>query len=160
MGRPDKAGAPATDYEEVWRYLPLNEGPERPGHGISWILESDSGVLREGQSHFTKAFLARIGDAYLVMQQDKTHTITRMAQGEWTVKVTGGDVSARREHYDHGWKQIHALGPRNADLPSMANGLAGEGEGSWCIPGETVNVHGQQYIVRAFERWEMYRARI
>lgn len=160
MGRPDKPGAPATDYEEVWRYLSLHEGPGGPGHGISWILESDNGVLREGQNHYTKTFLARIGDAYLVMQQDKTHTITRTAQGEWTVKVTGGDVSARREHFDHGWKEIYALGPRRADLPSMVNGLAGESEGPWCIPGRTINVLGQQYVVRAFERWGLYRARL
>lgn len=158
MGRPDKPGAPATDYEEIWRYLPLHEGPGGSGHGISWILESDNGVLRDGQNHIIKTFLARIGDAYLVMQQDKTHTIIRTSEGEWTVKITGGEVSARREHFNHAWKKKYALGPRGSDLPSMIKGLSGEGKGSWCIPGEKVNIESRRYIVRAYERWGTYRA--
>ena len=45
MSRPDKAEAPTIAYEEVWRYLPLQQVIGGSHHGISWILESENRIL-------------------------------------------------------------------------------------------------------------------
>lgn len=150
MPRPDMPGAPVTDYEEVWRYLPLHKGPEGPGNGCSWILESEEGDLGEGQFHIQKVFLARIRGTYLALHQGQTRVRTQTAQG-WTVKVSGRDVSARREEWiDQRWEEKYVLGPNSGDLVSMAKGFDEKSLVSW-YPGATVNVGGHRYIVQAFE---------
>ncbi|KAJ5479226.1 hypothetical protein N7530_004735 [Penicillium desertorum] len=124
MARPDVPGAPMTDYEEVWRYLPFREGPEGSGRGLSWILESDEGVLEEGQHKVTKTFLAKMGGSYLVLCQKQIHVVRQTPLGERTVQITGEGVSARREEWtDDHWEIKYALGPNNDSLPSMTNGL-------------------------------------
>ena len=149
MARPDVPGAPITDYEEVWRYLPFREGPEGPGRGLSWILESDEGVLEEGQHKITKMFLARIGGSYLVLRQKQIHVVRQALPGERAVQITGEEVSARREEWtDDHWEIKYALGPSNDSLPSMTNGLDVEIRGHKC--GEKVTVGGCDFIVRAF----------
>ncbi|RMJ23376.1 hypothetical protein PHISP_05762 [Aspergillus sp. HF37] len=150
MPRPDMPGAPMTGYEEVWRYLPPHEGPEGPGNGFSWILESDDGDLGEGQFHIQKVFLARICGTYLALHQGQTRVRTQTAQG-WAVKVSGGDVSARREEWiGHRWEEKCTLGSNSGDLLSMAKGFDKKSQSSW-YPGAMVNVGGHRYIVQAFE---------
>ncbi|KAJ6184516.1 hypothetical protein N7519_005817 [Penicillium mononematosum] len=149
MARPDVPGAPMTDYEEVWRYLPFREGPEGPGRGLSWILESDEGVLEEGQHKITKMFLAGIGGSYLVLRQKQIHVVRRTPLGERTVQITGEEVSTRREEWtDDHWEIKYALGPNNGSLPSMANGLGVDMRGR--KSGEKVTVGGCDFILRAF----------
>ncbi|CAG8277522.1 unnamed protein product [Penicillium nalgiovense] len=150
MARPDVPGAPMTDYEEVWRYLLFCEGPEGPGRGLSWILESDEGVLKEGQHKVTKMFLARIGGSYLVLCQKQIHVVRRTPLRERTVQITGEEVSARREEWtDDHWEIKYALGPSNDSLPSMANGPGVDMRGRR-KSGEKVTVGGCDFIVRAF----------
>lgn len=139
-----------TDYEEVWRNLPFPEGPEGPGRGVSWVLESDEGVLEEGQHQITKLFLARIWGSYLVLYQKQIHEVSRTPSGEWAVKITGQEVSGRREEWANGhWEIKHALGPDCDSLPSMAKGLDIHLRGS---KSEKVTVKGRDFITRAFER--------
>lgn len=149
MARPDVPGEPMTDYEEVWRYLPFREGPEGPGRGLSWILESDEGVLEEGQHQVTKVFLAQIGGSYLVLHQKQIHAVGQTALGGRAVQITGEEVSARREEWTDGhWEVKHALGTGSDGLPSMANGLD---VGMWGRKsGEKVTVGGCDFIVRAY----------
>lgn len=151
MPRPDLPGAPVTEYEEFWRELPFREGPEGPKRGISWVLESDDGDLSEteGEVTVTKTFLGRIWGTYLALQQVQTHTRQRDS-GRWMISKTGTDVSARREEWNSGWHERYAVGT-HAELPSMIDGLDGEGEGSWRRPGEKVRIGGKWYSVRAFE---------
>lgn len=149
MARPDVPGEPITDYEEVWRYLPFREGPEGPGHGPSWILESDEGVLGDGQHHVTKVFLAQIGGSYLVLHQKQIHVVGQTPLGERVVQITGEEVSARREEWTDGhWEAKYALGPGSDGLPSMANGLDVEMRGR--KSGEKVTVGGWDFIVRGY----------
>lgn len=150
MARPDVPGAPMTDYEEVWRNLPFPEGPEGPGRGISWVLESDEGVLQEGQHQVTKIFLGRIWGSYLVLYQKQVHKVKRAPSGEWVVQITGQEVSGRREEWVDGhWETKNALGPDCDSLPSMAKGLDVHIQGS---QNEKVSFGGCDFIVRAFER--------
>lgn len=152
MPRPDLPGAPETEYEEVWRELPFKEGPEGPGKGMSWVLESDDGELEgEGEVTVVKTFLGRLWGTYMALQQTQTHTRQRSSSGEWVVKKTGADVSARREEWSSAWEDRYVVGSAGGMLPSMENGLEGEGQGSWRVPGEKVSVEGRTYIVRAFE---------
>jgi hypothetical protein len=152
MPRPDLPGAPETDYEEVWRELPFKQGPEGPGKGMSWVLESDDGELEgEGEVTVVKTFLGRMWGAHLALQQTQTHTRTKSSSGDWVVRKTGAGVSARREEWSSGWKDRYVVGPAGGKLPSMGNGFEGEGQGSWRVPGEKVSVQGKTYIVRAFE---------
>ncbi|CRL25920.1 unnamed protein product [Penicillium camemberti] len=149
MARPDVPGAPMTDYEEVWRYLPFREGPEGPGRGLSWILESDEGVLEEGRHQVTKMFLAQIGGSYLVFYQKQIHVVGQTPLRERAVQITGEEVSARREEWTDGhWEVKYALGPGSDGLPSMANGLDVKMRG--CKSGEKVTVGGWDFIVRAY----------
>lgn len=147
-----------TDYEEVWRYLPFREGPAGPGRGLSWILESDEGVLEEGQHQVTKMFLAQIGGSYLVLHQKQIHTVGQTALGERAVQITGEEVSARREEWTDGhWEVKHALGPGSDSLPSMVNGLDVEMWGR--KSGEKVTVGGCDFIVRAYAAHAPRKAR-
>ncbi|KAJ5213629.1 hypothetical protein N7449_000798 [Penicillium cf. viridicatum] len=149
MTRPDVPGEPTTDYEEVWRYLPFREGPEGPGHGLSWILESDEGVLGDGHHQVTKVSLAQIGGSYLVLHQKQIHVVGQTLLGERVVQITGEEVSARREEWTDGhWEVKYALGPGSDGLPSMANGLDVEMRGR--KSGEKVTVGGWDFIVRAY----------
>lgn len=152
MPRPDLPGSPVTEYEEVWRELPFREGPEGPKRGISWVLESDDGNLgeTEGEVMVTKTFLGRIWGTYLALQQVQTHTRGRDSSGRWEISKTGREVSARREEWNSGWSERYAVGTPTG-LPSMIEGLNGEGEGPWRQPGEKVRIDGKWYIVRAFE---------
>ncbi|KAJ5932273.1 hypothetical protein N7516_006762 [Penicillium verrucosum] len=148
MARPDVPGAPMTDYEEVWRYLPFREGPKGLGRGLSWILESDEGVLEEGQHQVTKMFLARIGGSYLVLHQKQIHVVGQTALRGRAVQINGEKVSARREEWTDGhWEVKYALGPGNDGLPSMANGLDVKMQGR--KSGDKVTVGGWDFIVRA-----------
>ncbi|KAJ5407875.1 hypothetical protein N7509_001758 [Penicillium cosmopolitanum] len=112
MRRSDRQGAPMTDYEEVWRYLPLKFVPENSGGNTAWVLESVDGSLAESQNLVIKQFLAKVGRFYLVQQQQKTRVRTLSDDGKWTVKITGGPVSARREEWTGDcWEEIYVLGP-------------------------------------------------
>lgn len=149
MPRPDIAGTPETDYEEVWRELPFRVGPEGSQRGLSWILESyDPELGGEDQVTVTKTFIGRIWGTYLSLQQVQTHS--RQSGSDDVVK-SGADVSARREEWDSGWKEVYAVGESAGDLPSMMAGFEGEVNGSWRVPGDKVEVQGRTFIVRAFE---------
>lgn len=153
MSRPDRPGAPVTEYEEVWRELPFREGPDGPGKGISWVLESDNGDLSEveGEVTMTKTFLGRIWGTYLALQQSQTQTRRKTLSGDWSISKSGTEVSARREEWDAGWKERYVVGANARDLPSMVVGLNGTNEGSWRKVGSRVVVDGKWYIVRAYE---------
>jgi hypothetical protein len=155
MPRPDLPGVPETEYEEVWRELPFREGPEGPGKGISWVLESDDGELEgeEGEVTVVKTFLGRLWGTYLALQQTQTHSRQRSSSGQWIVKKTGAAVSARREEWGlaQGWGDRYVVGPVGDALPSTRSGLESEGQGPWRVPGEKVKIQGKTYIVRAFE---------
>ncbi|OKP12503.1 hypothetical protein PENSUB_1869 [Penicillium subrubescens] len=152
MPRPDLPGAPETEYEEVWRELPFKEGPEGPGKGMSWVLESDDGEP-EGEGEFTvvKTFLGRIWGTYLALEQTQTHIRTRSPSGDLVVRKTGADVSARREEWSSAWENRYVVGVNGEKLPSIGNGFEGEGQGYWRVSGERVSVRGRTFIVRAFE---------
>lgn len=158
MPRADLPGAPMTTFEEVWRELPFREGPEGAKKGISWILESDDAPLavseKEEQITVTKTFLGRIWGTYLAFQQTQTHSNEKNEAGEWSVKRTGAEVSARREEWGTGWEEKYVIGPEADVVPSIKNGFQGEGEGAWKVPGEKVTIQGKTYIVRAFEAIE------
>lgn len=153
MARPDIPGEPVTEYEEVWRYLPPLRGPEKQAC-ISYVLESDDGVLGDGLHRLNKVFIARIGGQCLVFQQDVTHERRRVSRGKWTVQICGGDVSARREEWVGGrWEAKYILGPRGDELPSMSGELGSIGCGSGLCPGDGVSLGGRRFIVRAYESW-------
>jgi hypothetical protein len=155
MPRADLPGAPMTTFEEVWQELPFREGPEGAKQGISWILESDDAFLalgeQEGQVTVNKIFMGRIWGTYLAFQQTQTHTNQKDESGVWSVKRSGGEVSARREEWSSKWEEKYVVGPDVAAVPSMKNGFDGEGVGTWRIPGEKVLIQGKSFIVRAFE---------
>ncbi|KAJ5798451.1 uncharacterized protein N7503_007747 [Penicillium pulvis] len=155
MPRTDLPGSPMTGFEEVWRELAFREGPEGPKKGLSWILESDDRDLDFGEGNevtITKMFMGRIWGTYLAFRQVQTHTREKGVSGEWTVKRAGAEVSARREEWSSGsWEDKYLVGPDGGAVPSMKSGFAGEGEGSWRVPGETVTIDGKAFIVRAFE---------
>ncbi|KAE8154563.1 hypothetical protein BDV25DRAFT_135733 [Aspergillus avenaceus] len=146
MPRPDVPGAPMTEYEEVWRELTFREGPEGPGKGVSWVLESKYEVgIGEGEVEVARTFLARVWGTYLVVRQKQIHTRSEETGG--IVVKDGGDVSARREEWDgsSGWVAKYVLGAEGKELPSAQNIQV---QGS---PGETAIVQGQPYIIRSFE---------
>jgi hypothetical protein len=152
MPRSDLPGAPECEYEEVWRELPFRKGPEGGNGGISWVLESDNGDIsgsdREGEVQVVKTFLGRIWGTYLALRQTQTHVRMRDPSGALVVKKSGAGVSARREEWESGWKEKYVVGEVAGALPSMVDGLAGEGR--WKV-GDKVDVNGERYIVRAFE---------
>lgn len=153
MPRPDLPGAPETEYEEVWRELPFREGPEGPKKGISWVLESDDGDLGEWEGEFAvvKTFLGRIWGTYLALQQKQVHMRHKDASGGWVVRKNGAEASARREEWvGSRWEERYVVGDAGDELASMITGIANEGKG-WRVPGERVVIHGQTFIVRAFE---------
>lgn len=153
MPRPDRSGAPVTEYEEIWRELPFREGPEGAKRGMSWVLESDDGELREGETTLTKTFLGRIWGTYLALEQTQVHKRTKDSNGNWVVSKSGADVSVRREEWSSGWKDRYVVGVNGTKLPSMTRtgGFEGEGKSSWRVPGGKVKIEGRQYIVRSFE---------
>ena len=155
MPRTDLPGSPMTGFEEVWRELAFREGPEGAKKGLSWILESDDRNLDFGEGNevtITKMFMGRIWGTYLAFRQVQTHTREKGVSGEWTVKRAGAEVSARREEWSSGsWEEKYLVGPDGGAVPSMKSGFAGEGKGSWRVPGETVTIDGKAFIVRAFE---------
>lgn len=146
-----------TDYEEVWRHLPYRKGP---GHGVSWILESDDGELGAGQYNISKVFMGRMGATFLVLRQDQVHARRQGADGKWSVRISGAPVSARLEEwFDGHWEVKYNLGPNRGDLPSMTEGLDRDCLGLWC-PGKKVHVGGHSYIVRAFEEFAHSKANL
>lgn len=150
MARPGIPGEPMTDYEELWRYLHPGQGPGR--YCTSYVLESDHGVLGDGLHELNKVFIARIGGRYLVLQQNVTHERRMVSRGKWTVRITGGDVSARREEWVDGrWEARYVLGPRGGELTSMNGELGSLGYDSGLCGGDKVTVGGCRYIVRACE---------
>ncbi|KAJ5183418.1 hypothetical protein N7492_001034 [Penicillium capsulatum] len=153
MPRPDRPGAPVTEYEEIWRELPFREGPEGSGKGISWVLESDDGDLgeAEGEVTVTKTFLSRIWGTYLALQQAQTQKRETSSSGGWKFSKSGSEVSARREEWNSGWQERYVIGDHARDLPSMVSGLNGKDERSWGRPGSRVVVDGRWYVVRAYE---------
>lgn len=120
-------GMEVTEYEEVWRQiLPL------PGSKRAWILESKG----EGR----KVFLGRIGGGYMAIGGD-----------------SGEGFGARREEWDERgrrWEVKYKIGDVG-DIPSIvelgAEGFGGEAE--WQM-GNTVDVAGRDFLVRAFEALE------
>jgi len=137
-------------YVEIWKELSFREGPEGELKGMSWVLELDDGVSEEGKVLVTKTFLGRVWGTYLALRQSQLHRRYRDESGNWTVRKSGNDVSARREEWDSGWRGKVVFGETGKSLPSM-NGIQGEGKGSWRVPGEKVTIQGESYIVRAFE---------
>lgn len=155
MSRPDVPGAPLTDYEEVWRYLSPISGGQMSSPPVAWILESDDGDGLVGQRRANKTFLGRIGDRYLALRQEQTHT----TGPDWQAKISGGEVSARSEVWcgDH-WEQKHILGSGQHSLPSMSRDFDLVDQASWEKVGQRVVVGGRRYIVRAFEKAETRKA--
>ncbi|CAG8126458.1 unnamed protein product [Penicillium salamii] len=150
MPRPDVPGSPDTEYEEVWRELPFRIGPEGPAKGLSWVLESDDGIIQTGgEVTVTKTFLGRIWGTYLALRQVRTHRREEDSKGNLVAKRSGFDVSARREEWDSEWKEKYTVGASVSDLPSMVAGFEGD-QSRWRV-GEKVVVQGQTYLVRAFE---------
>ncbi|KAJ5245966.1 hypothetical protein N7468_000949 [Penicillium chermesinum] len=153
MPRPDLPGAPVTDYEEVWRELPFKEGPEGPNRGISWILESDDSDLdnQAESTTVTKTFLGRIWGTFLALQQEQTVVRQKNSAGDWVIRKSGNEVSARREEWNAGWQNKYVVGAEGALLPSMKAGLGEEGTKPWRTVGEKIVIKGKRFIVRAFE---------
>ncbi|KAJ5775569.1 uncharacterized protein N7511_000580 [Penicillium nucicola] len=151
MARLDREGAPMTDYEEIWRYLPLREVPEAFGGNTSWVLQSVEDV-GEGRYPVSKEFLAKVGRFYLVLHQEQSQVSTRAPEGKWTVDITGEQVSARREEWlgDH-WEEKYVLGLHGGRLPSMAKDLIGRDQSWRWTPGEKVSIRGSSYVVRGVE---------
>ncbi|EPS27996.1 hypothetical protein PDE_02941 [Penicillium oxalicum 114-2] len=153
MPRPDLPGAPETEYEEVWRELPFTPGPKGAPKEIAWVLESEDGDQdTEGEFAVTKTFLGRLWGTYLALEQAQVHTRRKDSSGEWTVKKTGTEVSARREEWSSGWEDRYVIGGSGPSLLSMKSGFdVDDGKPRWSKPGEKVNLQGRSYIVRAFE---------
>ncbi|KAK1148507.1 hypothetical protein N8T08_009513 [Aspergillus melleus] len=150
MPRPDKPGAPVTDYEEVWRELTFREGPEGPRKGVSWVLESKHQIQEGDEKKVARTFLARVWGTYVVIRQMQ---IIGRSHGSSDISVKEGRaVSARREEWDPttGWAAKYVLPGKGEELPSMKS-LERECMGAWRIPGETVVVCGDKYTVRSFE---------
>lgn len=155
MARPDVPGAPTTDYEEVWRYLPATSGAQRSGPPVAWIIESDDGEQPIGRRQVTKTFLGRIGDRYLALQQEQTHVRSQSGNGDWQTKIYGGEVSACSEVWcGDRWEQKYALGSSRYQLPSMSRDFDAEKQATWREVGGKVFVGTRRYIVRAFEEGE------
>lgn len=149
MSRPDLPGAPVTEYEEVWRELSFREGPEGPGKGVSWVLESKHDLeLGEGQEvEVSRTFLARIWGTYLVVRQRQVYV--RLAGSKDAVVKTGKGVSARREEWDSTrWSAKYVLGLEGDSLPSAQDVEANE---QLRTPGGTILVKGEPYTIRSYE---------
>ncbi|PWY69424.1 hypothetical protein BO83DRAFT_428755 [Aspergillus eucalypticola CBS 122712] len=149
MPRADLPGSPIAEYEEVWRELKFQEGPEGPNTGVSWVLESRQKPLDEGEeAEVERTFLGRVWGTYLALHQVQIHTRPRCSST--TVVKSGQEVSARREEWDSasGWQLKYSIGPAGAQLPSTTQIL---GDSSWRT-GQTVILAGKEYIVRGFER--------
>lgn len=149
MSRPDLPGAPVTEYEEVWRELSFREGPEGPGKGVSWVLESKHDLeLGEGQEvEVSRTFLARIWGTYLVVRQRQVYVC--LAGSKDAVVKTGKGVSARREEWDSTrWSAKYVLGLEGDSLPSAQDVEANE---QLRTPGGTILVKGEPYTIRSYE---------
>ncbi|OJJ30007.1 hypothetical protein ASPWEDRAFT_122188 [Aspergillus wentii DTO 134E9] len=155
MPRPDLPDTPMTEYEEVWRELVFREGPEGPGKGLCWVLESEGEkeVLGTNTVGETKIFMARIWGTFLAFRQRLFHALQAELAGENGVRLKEGkEVSVRREEWDpkEGWQVKYAIGEEADSLPSMVKGLQGKSEDTW-KGRKNVMVDGQRYVLRAFE---------
>lgn len=166
MPRPNLPGNPVTEYEEVWRELSPLKGPEfLSDHDkqLAWILESveEQEGNEVGENHLVKTFLGKIGGTYVALQQGQAHRLETGHDGKSKVTKSGGSVVARREEWSEGesggsgkWIVKYVAGYENDALPALSMQLDGkfewEGKGSW-KEGDVVLVHGQKYIIRAFE---------
>ncbi|KAE8317159.1 hypothetical protein BDV41DRAFT_526924 [Aspergillus transmontanensis] len=150
MSRPDLPGAPVTEYEEVWRELSFREGPEGPGKGVSWVLESKHDLeLGEGQEvEVSRTFLARIWGTYLAVRQRQVYV--RLVGSKDVVVKTGKGVSARREEWDSsaGWSAKYVLGLEGDILPSAQDVEANE---QLRTPGGPILIKGEPYTIRSYE---------
>ncbi|KAL4892491.1 hypothetical protein BDV59DRAFT_180055 [Aspergillus ambiguus] len=154
MPRPDLPGAPVTAYEEVWRELGFQAGPEGDERGISWILESKYALPKDlgdvGEIEVPRTFLARIWGTYLALRQVQTVILDQRSK---TLRAKHGkDVSARREEWSQstGWASKYIIGDEGDKLPSMAD-IAHEGTEHWGSAGATITVQEREYTVRAIE---------
>jgi len=114
-----------TDYEEVWRELPVP-----PGAQIAWILQS---VDRKETT-----FLGRVSGYFLAFQQ-----------------AEGGPFSARREDLNGGdkWSLKYSIG--DATMPSAEDCLeAAKGRETKWSTGHVIDIAGDQYRVLAIETFE------
>lgn len=147
-----------SDYEEVWRELAPREGPDGPGGGYSWILESEGAGLSspmERETTVAKTFLGCIWGTYIALRQTQTLTGHRGLSGKWDVRKTGRGVSARCEEWDgkDGWREKYVVGADDGGLPSLASGFDREGETlGWSQIGQRVIIRETPFIVRAYER--------
>ena len=178
MPRPDIPGNPVTQYEEIWRELtPFPDTATDPGAkstdntGISYILDSEtihaneqlsgqqeSSTDHDARMHVTRTFLGRSCGIFLALRQTQTYNRQRdHANNRWIITHRlGGEVSARREEWgSSGWHVKYTFGPDGSNLPSKLNTaslpLDGEGKGLWRVEGQTVEIGGESYVVRAFE---------
>ncbi|PWY75021.1 hypothetical protein BO70DRAFT_364110 [Aspergillus heteromorphus CBS 117.55] len=147
MPRADLPGCPVAEYEEVWRELEFRAGPDGPGKGTSWVIESQNEIpLSEGDElEVNRTFLGKVWGTYLALRQVQIHV---RQEGSSKV-VEGKGVSARREEWDAvtGWQVKYCLGAGD-ELPSMNHGI---NDSTWKL-GQTVLVAGKKYIVRGLER--------
>lgn len=150
MPRPDLPGTPMTEYEEVWRELKFREGPEGPGKGVSWVLESkhDVDLGANAEMEVARTFVAKIWGTYLVVRQRQVYA--HLAGSNAAVVWEGKDVSARREEWDRndGWTATYVLGPDGDVLPSAKDIEDGE---QMRTPGGTAFINGEAYTVRSYE---------
>lgn len=121
MPCPEKGGV-ITPYEEIWRKIPPSSGSN-----LSWILQTTG----DGNT-----FIGRIGGGFIALQQGEN------------------GFAARSESWDDAsgkWVEKYAIGPLEGSPSMVAIGeRALDGEERWTI-GETVEVQGRKYVVRAFE---------
>ncbi|KAE8355901.1 hypothetical protein BDV28DRAFT_16768 [Aspergillus coremiiformis] len=150
MPRPDLPGSPVTEYEEVWEALKFREGPEGPGMGVSWVVESKCDVqIGEGEEvEIMRTFAARVWGTYLVLRQRQV--LARLPGSDAVVVKNGMRVSARREEWDSsaGWVVKYVLGPDGGSLFS-AKDIEVKELGQ--MPGGTVVIRGEVYTVRSYE---------
>lgn len=122
MPCPEKGGV-ITPYEEVWRKIPPS-----PGSDLSWILQS----FGDG-----KTFIGRIGGGFIALKQGEKEFIAvnetwDSSQGKWMRKYAIGESEGC----------LSMVSAASRTLP---------GEEEWAI-GATVEVLGEKYVVKAFER--------
>lgn len=119
---PEKGNA-MTDYEEVWRELPVPSGPQ-----VAWILQSMDPKVT--------TFLGRVARYFLAFQQSE-----------------GRPFSARREDLnpdENKWVVKYSIG--DATMPSIqwCQELSNGAERDWSV-GNVVVIAGEQYRVLAIE---------
>ena len=119
-----------TEYEEIWRGLPI---PAGPGEQVSWILQS---VAEAGNKHIT--FLGRMGGVFFAFKKPESQA-----------------YGVRREVWDASkgeWQAVYAIAADKAGVPSIVGKKDGfAGEGGW-KEGDVVEVLGGKYEVKAWEK--------